>query len=796
MKNVFYLPVLLLILFSCSQNHSNKIQDIIQPVNLEEGIEKEIVISDLFYAPNYKLTFSPNSNLDVLHDTVNNLLKLKAKESFTGLDVLQFSFENQYYYIPFKLEPRKKYLFTYKPKGKPNQVNLFGQFNSWDRSSLPMSDTDKNGIYEISIPLDPGRYEYKFFVDRQELIDPQNPVKVPNGLGDFNSVIIIDSDEEDRIYLHSLNFETEDQVKKYNYYFESHSSISINKSNIVALLDNQLINPALIKVDGNRITLLFHDDIIEGERLIRIAVKLNGKFSNFQSTRIINGKPVNNDSSHSWYDAIIYSLMIDRFNNGDPSNDNPVKHDSLFSPANYNGGDLQGIINKLNEGYFNHLGINTFWISPIVDNTNKAYKEYPPPHRYYTGYHGYWPVSLKGVEEHFGDLNLAKDFIRKAHNSNINVLLDFIANHVHEEHPLWKEHRDWFGVLELPDGRKNLRLWDEYRLTTWFEPYMPSFDYVASKEALETMTDNAIWWLKETEADGFRHDAVKHVPNEFWRLLTKKIKERIEIPDETKVYQIGETFGGYDLISSYVSNGQLNSQFNFNLYDTAIPVFLDPESSFKLLDNQMQKTFQVYGVNHLMGNLVSSHDKIRYMAYADGDLEINDGRASEIAWENPPKVDNQSSYDKLKLHLAYILTIPGVPVIYYGDEIGITGASDPDNRRMMRFDNDLNEIEKQMFKDVSKLIHTRGDHSALRHGDFLTLQADKNIYAYLRSDMNERILVILNKSEKEQQISLKLPSMYNIRIAKDLISNDPVQINDNLVSLNVKGIGYRIIKIN
>ncbi|MBP1683698.1 MAG: hypothetical protein H6Q27_1265, partial [Ignavibacteriaceae bacterium] len=372
---------------------------------------------------------------------------------------------------------------------------------------------------------------------------------------------------------------------------------------------------------------------------------------------------------------------------------------------------------KINEGYFDQLGINTFWISPIVDNTNKAYREYPPPHRYYTGYHGYWPISLERVEEHFGDMNLVKKLVETAHNENIKVLWDYVAHHVHEEHPLWKKHRDWFGMLELPDGRKNLRLWDEYRLTTWFEPYMPSFDYTSSKEALETMTDNAVWWLTETNADGFRHDAVKHVPNEFWRLLTKKIKEKIELPDETKVYQIGETFGGYDLISSYVSNGQLSSQFNFNLYDTAIPVFLDSESSFEMLDNQMQKTFQVYGVNHLMGNLVSSHDKIRYMAYADGDLEINDGRASDFAWTNPPKVDNPSSYDKLKLHLAYILTIPGVPVIYYGDEIGMTGASDPDNRRMMRFDDDLNENEKQTFKDVSKIIHIRKNHPALRYGE-------------------------------------------------------------------------------
>ena len=125
MKNIFYLPILLLIFFNCSQNHSNRITDIIQPINLEEGIEKEIVISDLFYAPNYKLTFSTNENLAVVHDTVNNILKLKAKDGFTGLDVLQFTYENQQYYVPFKLQPRKKYLFTYKTKGKPKQVNLF-----------------------------------------------------------------------------------------------------------------------------------------------------------------------------------------------------------------------------------------------------------------------------------------------------------------------------------------------------------------------------------------------------------------------------------------------------------------------------------------------------------------------------------------------------------------------------------------------------------------------------------------------------------------------------------------------
>lgn len=209
----------------------------------------------------------------------------------------------------------------------------------------------------------------------------------------------------------------------------------------------------------------------------------------------------------------------------------------------------------------------------------------------------------------------------------------------------------------------------------------------------------------------------------------------------------------------------------------------------------MQKSFQVFGYNNLMGNIMDSHDKIRYMAYADGDLAINDGRAGEFAWNNPPKVDDIKSYDKLKLHLAYLLTIPGIPIIYYGDEIGMTGASDPDNRRMMRFDDELNENEIRTLNDVSKLIHIRKKHSALRYGDFLTLQADENIYAYLRSDMNERILVIVNKSYNEQSVSYTLPAIYKLNKAMDFISGKVFEIMNGKLDISVDGIKYLILKL-
>lgn len=776
--------------------NSQTIHDLIRPVNLNQGSTTSVVMSDLFYSDSYNIKLKPNENISVWLNDAGDSIFFSPKNNFSGLTLVSFELGDEVYEIPVKLSRSKIFEFTYKPGPDDRQVNLFGQFNSWDRHNLPMNDTNGDGILETKIPLDPGRYEYKFYVDGKELIDPENPVKVSNGMGDFNSVKVIEEESTDKMFLHLLGKEERDNEIILKFFFENFDrSNFVNPGDIIALFDNQKFSSEQIRIEGREITLSLQKEKLNGEHSVRIAVNRMGKHSNIQTVQLYDGVIAGTSGQRTLNDQIIYCIMIDRFNNGDPSNDNPIQHDSLFSPANYLGGDLKGIINKIEEGYFTKLGVNTFWISPIVDNTNNAYREFPPPHRYYTGYHGYWPVSSNKVEEKFGDMNLARELVQKAHNNSINVLWDYVSHHVHKEHWMWKDHRDWFGTLNLPDGRLNLRLWDEYRLTTWFEPYMPSFDFTNSYEALEFMTDNAVWWLKVTGADGFRHDAVKHVPNKFWRMLTRKMKSEIEVPLNKKLYQIGETFGGIDLINSYVNNGQLNAQFNFNLYDVAIPTFLDESASFKLLDYQMQKSFQVFGYNNLMGNIMDSHDKIRYMAYADGDLEINDGRAGEIAWTNPPKVDNPSSYEKLKLHLAYLLTIPGTPVIYYGDEIGMTGAADPDNRRMMRFGDELNEFEKQTLEDVSKLIHLRKEHSALRYGDFLTLQADENIYAYLRSDMNERILVILNKSLTEQSINLNLPGIYNLNKFVDLMTRESFAINNHKISFALNSTGFRILKL-
>ncbi len=275
----------------------------------------------------------------------------------------------------------------------------------------------------------------------------------------------------------------------------------------------------------------------------------------------------------------------------------------------------------------------------------------------------------------------------------------------------------------------------------------------------------------------------------------EKIKEEIEIPEHRSIYQLGETFGSYKLVNSYVNDGQLNAQFNFNLYDVAMQTFLGSNTSFKTLDNEIHKSFSVFGANNLMGNIMDSHDKVRFMAFADGEVPLNGGDASEIGWDNPPGVKHKSSYDRLKLYLSYLLTVPGIPVIDYGDEIGMTGAADPDNRRMMKFGDQLTDWEKETLTDVRKIIKIRDNNSALRYGDFYTVRADSDCYVFIRSDMNERVLVALNKSYEVQKIEINLPAFYKLHSGKSLYGGKDIVISGNKAAFEVPADSFMIFRL-
>lgn len=192
---------------------------------------------------------------------------------------------------------------------------------------------------------------------------------------------------------------------------------------------------------------------------------------------------------------------------------------------------------------------------------------------------------------------------------------------------------------------------------------------------------------------------------------------------------------------------------------------------------------------------MDNHDKTRFMAYADGEIDLSQQNSIEIGWSNPPEVHNPYNYKKAELFYAYMFSVPGLPVVYYGDEFGMTGANDPDNRRMMRFGNQLSVDERNMLKVTKQIIKTRDNNTALRYGDFYTLLAEDNIYAFIRSDFYERVLVVLNRSDESQTVNLQLPGIYSVNKAVNLITNESLSIEGNKLQVKLDKRGWAMIKL-
>ncbi|MBP1665132.1 MAG: alpha-amylase [Bacteroidetes bacterium] len=386
-------------------------------------------------------------------------------------------------------------------------------------------------------------------------------------------------------------------------------------------------------------------------------------------------------------------------------------------------------------------------------NPEEPYGYYAPKKTKFSGYHGYWPISSSKVDHRFGTNQELKDLVSTAHDKNMNVLLDYVAHHIHELHPLFKQHPEFFTSLYLPDGTLNTERWNDHRLTTWFDTFMPTFD-LANPKVISMMSDSAMYWLNEFKLDGFRHDACKHITEEFWRALTLKIKQN---NNGKGVYQIGETYGSPELIGSYLNTGMLDGQFDFNVFDEASTTLEGVGvPNMQRIYNVLKTSFNTYGYHNLMGYISGNHDKPRFMAYASGDLKF--GEDSKAAgWNREIGITDSTAYDKMALMQTFIMTIPGVPVIYYGDEIGMTGANDPDCRKMMRFEG-LNNRETKLWNQVATLTHLRSENPVLIYGDFINLKAETESWAYARKYFDKEAIVLINNSKAKKKLEIELPA--------------------------------------
>ena len=560
---------------------------------------------------------------------------------------------------------------------------------------------------------------------------------------------------------------------------------------VVAMWQNCRLPEESILRNGNSFEILIPEDAKSFERSF-LRVFAAGEKCRFNDLLIPleNGSVVNSTAQLSRRDReaqVLYSLMIDRFNDGRKDNNQPLNSPEVLFEADYQGGDLLGITQKIKDGFFSDLGISTIWISPITQNPRDAWGLNENPRTKFSGYHGYWPIYTTKVDDRFGTEDELRELLSTAHENGMNVILDYVANHLHIDSPVLQAHPDWVTPLILPDGRKNLSLWDEQRLTTWFDEHIPTLD-LEREEVAQPMTDSAIYWVANFDFDGFRHDACKHIPLNYWRTLTKKMRQQLP---EKQLWQIGETYGSPELIGSYVRSGMIDAQFDFNVYHTALDV-LTRNHSVTRMAAVVEESAMAYGDHHTMGNITGNHDKGRLISLAGGTLDPDEDHKA-AGWLREIGVGDKVGYKKLALINAINMTIPGVPCIYQGDEYGEPGGNDPDNRRMMRFDgyNDDEQRQKAITRD---LIALRRSSMPLIYGDMMTLALTDDVWVYMRVYMGEWNVVAVNTGGQKRDVECVLPAPINLSQPLTAhFGNDYSMQTDGVLKLSIEPYGFEIL---
>lgn len=765
-----------------AKNSNNEyIQGLATPILMSSGITP-LYLDDYFDS---SITFDSivgHPNLRISGDLSGNQLTLTQRSKLPAMSVVHFYINGDRIDIPIFSSKKQAFLYTYKAGNKKiKKLNIVGDMNAWNpaEGELQLS----NGVWKKLLHLVPGVYGYQLEADGKRILDDNNLEQMDNGNGGTNSKIVVKGIPDSRL----------PKVELLSYDDKKINIRPRNAKSVYAFWNNQLTE------------VNYHQDSIEvyipkaaskvKRSHLRIWTHTDAAASNYTMIPLEKGKVIVDAEELSRDDQqcnIMYFVMVDRFNNGNSNNDHSIDDPEIHPRANFKGGDLDGVIQKINDGYFEKLGVNNIWLSPIVKNPEGAFGYYNKNGitSKFSAYHGYWPISFTQISPHFGDAPTLQALIDDAHKKDFNVLLDFVANHVHELHPVYQANKDknWATDLYLPDGTLNTEKWDEQRLTTWFDVFLPTLN-LEKQEVTEMLSDSALYWLETYDFDGFRHDATKHIPENFWRTLTAKVK-KYEKESGKKVIQLGETYGTPELINSYINSGMLDGQFDFNVYDALSASICRDDVGFGKAVERIKQSQDYYGTNHVMGNISGNQDRSRFMALATGDVKFDED-SKYAGWSREINTKTAAAYDKLGMLHVLNMTIPGIPVIYYGDEIGLTGGNDPDNRREMYFKNWTSE-EQDLFNTIADAAKLRRSDMSLLFGDLEFLQVNDETLVFSRKYFDQRTFVSINNSPEPKEITIRTP-LLNISEFKPLYGH-PIQIGDSgFIKIDLPAYGYEII---
>ena len=670
-------------------------------------------------------------------------------------------------------------------------VFVAGDFTDWTDCELPMTD-DGAGTWHIDLDmtdLTAGNYSYKFHTGADQwFLDPANPLsRWTDGIE--NSKLIVPDCRLPELHLESWSIIDE--------------ATGISASVLVYDgLESTGIIPASATVHLNGVELAMPGyDPTTGRFEIAIAnltpgtkATLRVAISNQMGSTQELVLPVWLESDPwKWQDATIYFTFTDRFANGDSTNDAPADCTDPDSLTNWQGGDFAGITKQIEAGYFDQLGVDVLWLSPVIDNPNGC-MDGTLSGVTYTAYHGYFPVDLHSTEEHFGTLDELRALVDAAHARGIRVLVDLVANHIHEQNPLFESHQKdgWFHASNSCEPN-----WDK-PIECWFMPYLPDLDYT-NDEVVDLTIELALFWILESGIDGFRVDAVKHMVHNFVRSLRYHIEQRI-VGDSLPFYMVGETFMGEwgggtgmaeKVIKEYVNDWELDGQFDFPFYWKLVKAVARDEGDFVEFADFLEAALPFWGEDAIMVSFLGNHDVPRFLSHAAGQIGDLWGNGSKLQGLNdpPPLPDSNTPFARLRLAQGLLFTLPEVPLIYYGDEVGLPGAGDPDNRRMMPFEN-LTANQQETLAFVRLIGTLRREHATLRRGAFNLLSATPTTLVFGRTLAGHELVVAANRSANEQLVALPQSDTGTSRT--ELITQTEVMVEGTETQVKIPPFGLAI----
>ena len=672
-------------------------------------------------------------------------------------------------------------------------VFVAGDFTQWADGQLPLTD-DGNGTWSIDLDLSsltPGSHAYKFHTAGDNwYADSSNPMTV-----------IVDDIENSKLLVPDCRVPelrvADKEISKTGLsvtvdVYNNADSTGVLPATAEVFVNGESTGPAWFKADtgtfqvemsglpeGSKVSLLFTID------------------NEFGSSAPLFVPLWLDEGSWTWHDSVIYFAFTDRFSNGDSTNDAPQGCSQPL--VDWVGGDFKGIQDKVEEGYFEQLGVNVLWISPTVDNPNGCVGGNLDGVQY-SAYHGYFPSNNYTTEEHFGTMTDLISLVNAAHDRGIRVIVDFVANHVYSDNEIWQEHGSdgWFH--ESYPCKPN---WDK-PIECWFEQYLPDLSY-ANDAVVEWMTENALFWIRASGIDGFRVDAVKHMRHAFLRTLRWKIARYIESDSSIPFYMVGETFTGewgdgsasssQGIIKEYIGPWELNAQFDFPYYWKILRIAGRDAGDFTELVDYVQTSQAYWGEGNLMVGFIGNHDVPRFASHANGDIADQWGNGSqEQGLNNPPaQPPTDAPYRKTQLALGLTMTLPEIPMIYYGDEIALAGAGDPDNRRPMVFEG-LSSLQDETLNFVKVAGQARRDLSALRRGSFVPLETQADALAFARIDGDQKVVVVANRSSQATSLTFSAGTVSAEGDWNDLLSDSVVAFSGNEATVQLNGFQMMILQ--